>query len=195
MKKWLLVLCFIIILTGCNKIVPRLDVNKRIYNTFANLQSYEADIKVTTYSNSNSNTFETKQYYRYPEQMRSETDGIITIINNGHATVKNFAADTPLKIEQISSDENDFLFLHCFFNAYYKNEDTIAVPNSDRSDIITLTAETGLSNPYRKTVELKLNTDTMQPVSLETKGKDGKTYIKIEYISFKPNITLSDDLF
>lgn len=195
MKKLIIPCLLVLLISGCGKIAPQLDVNKKIYNTFSNMQGYEAVLKVNTVSNTNNNTFDTKQYYKYPDKMRSETDGVVTIMEGGRATVQNTAVGQPLKIEQIPSDESDYMFLQNFFAAYYRNEETSAVVNSDKSNIITLQVDTGLSNPYRSSAELKMDTGTMKPISMELKGKDGKTYVKIEYVSFQINQNLGDSLF
>ena len=91
MKKLIIPCLLVLLISGCGKIAPQLDVNKKIYNTFSNMQGYEAVLKVNTVSNTNNNTFDTKQYYKYPDKMRSETDGVVTIMEGGRATVQNTA--------------------------------------------------------------------------------------------------------
>ena len=98
MKKLIIPCLLVLLISGCGKIAPQLDVNKKIYNTFSNMQGYEAVLKVNTVSNTNNNTFDTKQYYKYPDKMRSETDGVVTIMEGGRATVQNTAVGQPLKM-------------------------------------------------------------------------------------------------
>lgn len=195
MKKTALILMLTIIMCGCSKITAPLDVNSKIYTTFSNMQSYEASIKVTIFSNNTKNTYDTLQYYKYPDKMRSETDGMVNIINGVNAYIKNTANSQPLKIEQIAADENDFMYLQNFFAEYYKNEAAAATVSEDQQDTVVLSIETGLKNPYRTNVELVLNSSNMQPVSMEIKGKDNKVYTRIDYLSFTINSQLSDDLF
>ncbi len=195
MKKAIIPLMIItLFLSGCNKpIVPQLDTSKKIYNTFSNMQGYEAVIKLSVFSNNTNNTYDIQQYYKYPDKMRSETGSIVTVVNGDNVAVKNAQATAPLMLQQLS-EENDYMFLNNFFAAYYKNEETTASVASDNSNIVKLEMDTGLSNPYKSTARLTVNTDNMQPLSMEILGKDGKAYIKIEYLSFK--ITdVADDLF
>ncbi len=195
MKKALIpLMIMMLILGGCSKpAMPQLDTSKRIYNTFSQMQGYEAVIKLSVFSNNTSNTYDIHQYYKYPGKMRSETGSIVTVVNGGNVAVKNAQATAPLMLQQLS-EENDYMFLNNFFAAYYKNEETTARVSSENSDIVTLEADTGLSNPYKSTARLTVNSANMMPVSMEILGKDGKAYVKIEYLSFK--LTLPpDELF
>ena len=197
MKKALIpLMIMMLILGGCSKpAMPQLDTSKRIYNTFAGMQSYSAIVRLTTYSNNNTNTYEMKQYYKTPDKMRSESGGVITVINGERATIKGNGASSPLKMERLGVEDSDFMFLQNFFEAYYRNEDTVASVSADDSELVTLSVDTGLSNQYKAEAKLVLDTAQMKPVSLEIKGRDGKTYSKIEYTEFKINPELGDELF
>ncbi len=195
MKKALIPLMIMLfVFTGCDKaVIPKLDTAKRIYTTFSDMQGYEAVIKLSVFSNNTNNTYEVKQFYKYPDMMRSETGSITTVVNGGNVSVRNADATAPLLLQQLG-DENDYMFLNSFFAAYYKNEETSARVAGDTSNIVTLEVETGLSNPYRKTARLTIDAGSMTPLSMEISGKDGKTYVRIEYLSFK--ITdVPEDLF
>ena len=195
MKKIILPIILMMALTACSVVRPELDTSRKIYNTFAGMQSYSAIVRLTTYSNNNTNTYEMKQYYKIPDKMRSESGGIITVINGERAIIKGNGTSSPLKFERLGVEDIDFMFLQNFFEAYYQGEDTVASVSADNSELVTLNVDTGLSNQYKAEVKLVLNTAQMKPVSLEIKGRDGKTYSKIEYTEFKINPELGDELF
>ncbi|MBR2471500.1 MAG: hypothetical protein IKB55_02335 [Clostridia bacterium] len=195
MKKIILPVILMMLLTACQAVRPELDTSRKIYNTFAGMQGYSAIVHLTTYSNNNSNTYEMKQYYKSPDKMRSETGGVITVINGDSAMVKGSGTSSPFKLERLNIDEGDFMFLQNFFEAYYRNELTEASVSADDDRLVTLSVDTGLSNQYKARAQLVLDTVKMQPVSLEIKGSDGKTYSKIEYTEFKINPELGDELF
>ncbi len=195
MKKIILPLILMMLLTACSGVSPQLDVSKKIYNTFAGMQSYSAIIQLTTYSNNNTNTYEIKQYYKTPNKMRSESGGVITVISDQNAVIRSENASSPLKMERLGVEDSDYMFLQNFFAAYYRNEDTAASVSNDNSNIVSLNVDTGLSNKYKAQAQLILNTATMKPISLTIKGKDGKTYSKLEYTEFKINPELGDELF
>ncbi len=195
MKKIILPVILMIVCSACSVMRPELDTSKRIYNTFAGMQSYSAIVRLTTYSNNNTNTYEMKQYYKSPDKMRSESGGVITVINGDFAIVKGNGTSSPFKLERLDIDEGDFMFLQNFFEAYYRNEDVTASVSSSDDEVVTLTVDTGLSNHYKAEAKLMLDTVQMKPLCLEIKGRDGKTYSKIEYTEFKINPELGDELF
>lgn len=195
MRKIVLCLAIVFVLCGCNKIIPDRDTGKRIYSTFADMQSYHAVLKVTTYSNNSKNTYDTNQFYKYPNKMRSETGEIVTVINGTAASVKNSEGMSPLTVSQISGGENDYMFLCNFFADYYKTESTEALLNSENNGLVMLSINTELESPYKNLAELTIDANSMKPVYLEIKGKDGKTYIHIDYIEFEINPALDDSMF
>ena len=195
MKKIILPVILMIVFAACSVVRPELDTSKRIYNTFAGMQSYSAIVRLTTYSNNNTNTYEIKQYYKSPDKMRSESGGVITVINGESAIIKGSGTSSAFKLERLGVEDGDFMFLQNFFEAYYRGEDTAASVSADNSELVTLSVDTGLSNQYKAEARLVLDTAQMKPLCLEIKGRDGKTYSKLEYTEFKINPELGDELF
>lgn len=194
MKK-IICIVLLLMLTGCEKIsFPRPDTSKTIYETFSEMSSYTARIKVFTYSNSNENTYEITQYYSYPEKYRSECGDNITIINKEKASV-SYGTKSEKEIFDNLSDEQNFMYLNSFFDKYYRDEKSTAKSSSKNDKLVTLSVDTGLENKYKNRAELILNTRDMVPVSLKLTDKNGKVYTKIEYISFSINPELNSNLF
>ena len=196
MKKTALAMVLLVcLLCGCGK-MPTADVNKRCYDTFSGMTSFMAEIRVTSNSNNNSTEYTATQYYKSPDRMRTESQELITVVNDRSMCVKNAATGQIVRAEQLPATDVDYMFLQNVISAYYQGEETTAAMESgDETEILTLTAETGLSNPYKAVAELKIRAADMMPLSLEIKGRDGKTYTEIEYLSFEINKDISDEIF
>ncbi len=189
------VLLTLFLFCGCSKL-PTMDVNKRCYETFADMTSFTAEIKVTANSNTNSTEYTAVQYYKSPDKMRTESQDLISVVNGRSMCVKNAASGQIVRAEQLPKTDVDYMFLHNVISAYYQGEETTAAMDSEKNEeILTLTVETGLSNPYKAVAELKISAEDMMPLSLEIKGRDGKTYTEIEYLSFKINEDIPNEIF
>lgn len=189
------ILLITILLCGCSKL-PTADVNKRCYDTFSNMNSFLAEVKVISHSNTNSTEYTATQYYKAPDKMRSESQDLVSIVNGRSMCVKNAASGQIVRAEQLPKTDVDFMFLQNVISAYYQGEETTAAMDSqDNSEVLTLTVQTGLANPYKAVAELKIRADDMMPLTLEIKGRDGKTYTEIEYLSFKINEDIPDEIF
>ena len=116
-------------------------------------------------------------------------------INITSAIIKGSGTSSAFKLERLGVEDGDFMFLQNFFEAYYRGEDTAASVSADNSELVTLSVDTGLSNQYKAEARLVLDTAQMKPLCLEIKGRDGKTYSKLEYTEFKINPELGDELF
>lgn len=194
MKKiFAIVLVMALCLTGCSK-TPSADVNKRCYDTFSNMTSFSAEIKVISYSNTNTTEYTAVQYYKAPDKMRTESNELVSIVSDRSMCVKNAETGQIIRAEQLSKSDIDYMFINNVISAYYQGEVSTA-KTENRQDILTLNVETGLANPYKAFAEVKIRTEDMMPISLEIKGRDGKTYTEIQYISFEINKDISDEIF
>ncbi|MFA7636937.1 MAG: hypothetical protein WCX81_04150 [Monoglobales bacterium] len=196
MKRIIFATVFIaLILCGCSKL-PTADVNKRCYDTFSEMNSFVAEVKVTSYSNTNNTEYTATQYFKAPDKMRTESQDLITIVTDRSMCVKNAATGQIVRAEQLPAGDMDYMFLQNIISAYYQGEETTAAMKSQKdTEILTLTVDTGLANPYKATAELKIRAHDMMPLSLEIKGRDGKTYTEIEYLSFEIDKEVADEIF
>ena len=96
----------------------------------------------------------------------------------------------------MAEGELNYLFVSSFFEAYFKSEKTsLTVSGGNDDRVITLRAETGLENPYRKAVTLRADTKTLKPISLEILGEDQKVYAAVHFKSFTLNPKLDPAIF
>ena len=197
-----MVLMIIAVFCSCSKSNVGYDVHKKIYDTYQSLPGYEAEAEITSYSNHSENTYSVKQYYKYPGMTRTENTapeslaGIVTVVNGDTAKVISPSEDHPIQISGISSGDMDYLFVSSFFQLYYKSEETsIRTSTAEGGNVVVLTTETGSSNPYRKNIALTIDSKTLNPVSMEIIGNDMKTYIKVDYTSFRVNGEIDPALF
>lgn len=178
------------------------DVYERLYKAYNNMVSYEAEVEITSYSNHSENVYAAKQYFREPNQMRSEilspptVAGVQTIINGDSVRISQPESGGELLVSGMKNGESDYLFLNTFFERYYQSEKaTVGVSNTAEGEMILLETETGLSNPYRAGMRLKVSSKTLNPIQMDILGKDGEVYMTVLYRSFSPNLPLTDDLF
>lgn len=197
-----MVLMIMVILCGCEKSNVGYDVHKKIYDTYQSLPGYVAQAEITSYSNHSENTYQVKQYYQYPGMTRTENiapdtlAGVVTIVNGDNAKVVSPMEENPIHVSGISSGDMDYLFVSSFFQLYYKSEETsIRTSTAEGGNTVVLSAETGSSNPYRKSIALTIDSKTLNPVSMEIMGEDLKTYIKVTYTSFEVVQDLDPALF
>ena len=128
--------------------------------------------------------------------MRSESQDLITIVTGRSMCVKNAATGQIVRAEQLPASNVDYMFLQNVISTYYQGEETTAAMESEKeAQVLTLEVETGLANPYKAIAEVKIRADDMMPISLEIKGRDGKTYTLIEYLSFEINKDVADEIF
>ncbi len=178
------------------------DVYERLYQAYNNLSSYEAEVEITSFSNHSENVYVAKQSYLEPDKMRSEVisppavAGVQTVINGDQAQILQPESGGNLTLSQLKNEESNVLFLNTFFALYYQSESTsIHVSNTAEGEMIVLETETGLSNPYRNSMRLKVSSKTLNPIQLDILGKDGEVYMTVVYQSFNPNITIDENLF
>lgn len=199
-KKMLLVLMITFLLTGCNKIATY-NVYENLYNCYSGMYSYKAEVAVTSYSNNSENKYTLTQFYKAPDKQRIEyvsekgTKDITLIDGEKGKIISDFSA-APYELTELDVKEKDYLMLNTFFDIYYSSEETAVKTSGGKKDgKITLSAETGSSNPYKKSVELTVNSQTLNPIKMTVKNSKGKPTLCVEYISFQLNPQLNDELF
>lgn len=195
MKKTVFfVLAVCLVLCSCGKSLVGKDISDRVYSKFAEMKSYRAEVKITTFSNKSQNTYEGVQNYKFPGKMRSESGDIVTVVNGQTAMITNPQGENPIKLPQIADEGKDFMFLHTFFDAYYNGMATDMRKTDEKGGQVTLCAKTGLDNPYKQYAELTLDEKTLTPLFFEIKY-DGKVSVRIDYTNFELNNNPDDLLF
>ena len=178
------------------------DVYERLYQAYNSMVSYEAEVEGTSFSNHSKNVYVAKQYFKDPGKMRSDVlspqpvEGVQTVINGDRAQILQPGSGGNLTLSELKNGDSNFLFLNTFFSLYYKSESTsVSVNNTAEGEMIVLETETGLSNPYRSNMRLKVSSKTLNPVQMDILGKDGEVYMTVIYKSFTPNKPMEDSLF
>lgn len=190
----------IMLLAGCGTSVNKYNVYERLYAAYSTIQSFKAEVSVTSYSNNSENKYTLLQYYKYPDKQRSEYvsdngGGSITVINGNQGKIFNGNND-PVILDALEVSDQNYMLLSTFFERYYASEETVvSVSGSEDNGTITLEAETGLSHPYRKSMKLVVNTKDLKPISMTVYGYDEKPSLLVEYNSFELNAQIDDSIF
>ena len=203
-SKTALVLMITFLFTGCSEI-NTYNAYENLYNCYSNMHAYKAEVAVTSYSNNSENKYTLMQYYKAPNKQRteyvSEKGGSnITVINGENGKIISDYSTVPFILSSSDIEEKDYLMLSTFFDIYYASEETSVKVSAkktgdDKNGKITLSAETGSDNPYKKTVELVVNTSTLDPIKMTVKDEKGKPSLCVEYLTFELNPQIEDSIF
>ena len=199
-KKMSLVLMIICLFTGCGE-MKGYNVYEKVYSTYKNMASYAAEVEVTSYSNNSENKYSLTQYYKSPDKQRSEYTAEVggsnvTVINGNDGKLITGDTMAEIELDEAAVKEKNYLMLNTFFEIYYSSEETaVTTSGNDNSGNIKLSAETGSSNPYRKKIELIIDSKTIKPVKMTVYDDKNKPSLCIEYVSFELNKNIDDAIF
>ncbi len=199
-KKMSLVLMIICLFTGCGK-MKGYNVYERVYLTYKNMESFTAEVEVTSYSNNSENKYTLTQYYKSPDKQRSEYSSEIggsnvTVINGGKGKLVSGETNAEIELDSAALKEKNYLMLSTFFENYFSSEETaVLTSGNEKKGNIRLSAETGSSNPYRKKIELLIDSKTLKPLKMTVYDDKNKPSLCIEYIKFEINKNTDENIF
>ncbi len=199
-KKTALVLMISFLLAGCSKI-NTYSVYEKLYNCYNGMHAFKADVAVTSFSNNSENKYTLTQYYKAPGMKRieyiSEKGGSnVTLINGDKGKIISDYTTEPYELSDLDVEEKDYLMLNTFFDVYYSSEETSVKTSGGKKDgQLILSAETGISNPYKQSIELVVDSKTLNPIKMTVKNDKGKPTLCVEYIKFQLNPQLEDTIF
>ncbi len=196
--KSLLIGCIVgvTLLTGCGMSQSETMDQEDMKAYFDALESYEAKVQVTFFSNKNENTYlvahQVQKDGKYRMEIKEPSQFLgATTISDGNTVIQTDpsiggsvkAKDTPVR---------DALFLYEFAENFAKGQGSYAV---DADGLATVKV------PYESTMEkissacLMFNTATRQPERLEIYDSKGEVSIRMIFESFEPNKVFDASLF
>ncbi len=158
---------------------------------------YEADIKVTVYSNKNTNNYYMHQIVNHKVSRciinePEEINGLNIELNNGKLFIKNEKYNIEKVYENYSEVLNNSLFLNTFsddcINNGYKlkeSEENEVNNNENKDEIIIETILENNKNTYIKYKELYVDINNRIPKKLIIKDDKQKIYTSIIYNNVK----------
>lgn len=204
-KKWKILLqiamfgCMmgsVIGLSGCSAKGGTLS-EKEIREALNTLECYQAEVRITFYSNKGENVYELLQQadqlgrYRM-EILTPDTYKGITTICDGE-NVLQVDPDTGASVSAKESPIRSNLMLFGFLKAFAADDNPHMewLPGSEE---VMMTANLSENHGIRK-MELTLDTRAAIPRMLDLKDAQGQLLIRIEYQSFEGNTELPESLF
>lgn len=203
-KKWkkLLKICLVgcivemVALSGCGAAGQEIMDEEGIRSYLDSLESYEAQISVTFYSNKNENTYLVRQQaqkdgkYRMEILEPAEFSGVTTL-SDGQSVMQTDpsirgmvkAKNTPIRAT---------LLLHTFIKNYTPGDGTFS---QDEEGTAVMKAAYSSGTDKAASGVLRFNTATRQPESLEILDRAGNVSLRILYRSFEANKELAPELF
>ena len=189
-----------LVFSACSR-ADNYNVYEKVYNCYNGMHAFRAEVAVTSYSNNSENKYTLTQYYKAPDKKRSEYvsevgGSNVTVINGNKGKIFSDYSSAPVELDIGHIEEKDYLMLSTFFDIYYSSEETsVKTSGGENKGSITLYAETGSNNPYRKNVELVIDTKTLNPVKMTVLDTNGKPAICVEYLKFELNPQIEDSIF
>lgn len=200
LKLLLSVLMITCLLAGC-KGMKGYNVYEKLYSLYGTMTSYIAQVDVTSFSNNSENKYAMMLYYKSPDKQRAEyfsDNGTsnVTIINGNNAKLISDFAQTELSLDEETIKEKNYLMPHTFFEIYYSSEETsVETFGSASGGTTKLCAKTGESNPYKNSIEILIDNETLKPIKMTILDFDNKPSLCIEYKEFEFNPELDNNIF
>ena len=196
MKKYIFLILFLILIFAIfyyknfingNNIISK-NQEEIIESILSENVNYNAEMKVTVYSNKNEHIYKLKQEekdnYSYQKVISSgDIEGLLIEIKENKLYIKN----TKLKLEKIYEDykevTNDYLFLRTFGKEYKESSEN--VKKFEENEEIVVKMELKNSNKYIKYKELYIDKNTGYPKKLIIKNSDKQVIVCIEYTNIE----------
>lgn len=206
-KKWKILLQIAMIgcmmgsvigLSGCSARGHALTY-KEIEAALLALENYQAQVRITFYSNQGENVYELLQYadaqgrYRMEIQNPEIYQGVTTICDG--ESVVQMDPEIGASVEAKETPVRDNLILFGFLDIY-RSDSTHQYegPQTEGMNIVKLAAVQPESQIIRQ-LELTLDADSMIPQTLDLKDAQGQLLIRIEYLTFEGNTEIPESLF
>lgn len=178
MKKIIIILCSILVLSSCSHKKQTKDINEILMS----LKNYTCSIQIESFSNKNTITYKATQTYQYPDNYLIEfNDADKTTIsyktNNLYISSENLNIFTEIKNYQ-NINQNP-LFLSYFLNTYFNIPKENILTNTLKEVSIILPT----NNPYMNKATLKLENNI--PISITYFDKNETPKVNIIYNEFK----------
>lgn len=205
-KKCLQIWCsgcmiiMVMLMTACGLVgdaQPQIADEESALAFLDSLESYEAQVAITFYSNKGENTYMVNQKARVGGQFRLEitepagVQGVLTICD-GQRTVQTDPS-IGAEVEAKPTPVRDALLLYRFLDAYHENSGTCE-EGADGNSLV-LTASYGVGHKKIVTGKLTLKKGEGTPLTLEITDENGSPAIRMTYQSFQINPELTDDSF
>ena len=205
-KKWKIGLqncvigCMIwvmVLMTGCGRdSVPEVVDEESAVAMLQGLDSYEAQVKITFFSNKGENTYVVNQRAKATGEYRMEIleptnfAGVLTICDGSRVVQTDPTIGG--QVEAKHTPVRDALFLYSFLDAYLQNGTGLTEGEND-----TLVMSAAYPGEHRKIVsaELRLAKGSGLPLSLVISDDEGNPSLHMTFLNFQVNPEWEEDHF
>ncbi len=201
--------CIAVMLTGilmisfaACKSAGRHDAYKEIYKRYNNMESYYAEVEITSRNDRSENVYHVRQFYKAPDMYSMVVDGPEEIagsgyvFKNGEVKVKSGFGKSEI-LDIYSPDERGSSCIADFFAEYYKSEETMVAATGGVTGNATTVMNCQLSgkNVNLFSQSLWIENKTFLPIKLETYDVNNNVVVTVNYNEFKLNCDLEDSFF
>lgn len=177
MKKTIIILSFLFILTSCSMEKKATNVN----DILLSIKNYSCSMKIESFSNKNTLIYSATQTYQYPDNYSikfDDNDNTIISYNNDSLSISSTKLNILKNITNYENINQNPLFLSYFLNTYFNvSPENILTSTLDEVSILLPS-----NNPYLYKATLKLENRT--PISITYFDMNGIPKVNIIYNEF-----------
>ncbi|MBE7011184.1 MAG: hypothetical protein E7415_00755 [Ruminococcaceae bacterium] len=196
MKKGIIVLTVILMMTliSCGK--NNHSDYSEIYESFSNIENYCAVVDVTVSGDEKASEYRARQYYVAPDLYRLDfiSEGMedISCVLNGEKLHFKGPDGKVTEFEKYIPEEKYYIFITDFMERYVKSE---TAKSYRRGNKTVLELEESGENPQRASMKLYINNRTRLPDKLQTFNEKGEKVMEAEFSDFKMNTKIDKKIF
>lgn len=203
MKSKLCIVFFVMVLlmTGCSEKTDE-EIFYKAQKQMVDMKTYICTADITIYGNKTPIKYTAKQWYKEPNKYKIEVispenlEGKVTIYNGKRAWVSHPRIGQEWLMEDFSSTIEQKFFLGYFLNNFLSTENPqLTRETVDDKEYILIGAEIPGNHPYFTKERLWFDIKKYYPRRLQVLDTNDNVIINVEYIDFKFNENLDDNIF
>lgn len=196
MKKSIIVLTVILMMTlfSCGK-NSHSDYSE-IYESFSNIENYYATVEVTVKGNEGESKYKARQYYVSPDLYRMDfvSEGMedVSCVLKGNRLYYKGPNGEITEFDKYVPEEKYYIFLTDFMERYIKSE---TAKSGSKADETVLELKESNEKPHRASMKFYINNKNYEPKKLETYNDKGEKVIEAKFSGFKKNTKIDKKIF
>lgn len=200
-KSWIIVFVMILLMTGCSEKTDE-EIFYKAQKRMIDMETYVCTADITIYGNKSPVKYTAKQWYKAPNKHKIEIvgpeslKGKTTIYNGKRAWVSHPRIGQEWLMEDFSTAIEQKFFLGYFLSNFLNTENAkLSRETVDKNEYILIGAEIPGNHPYFSQEKLWFDVNKYYPHKLQVLDINDNIIINVEYIDFKFNENLDDNIF
>ena len=191
------------LLCGCGEVMIRSeDIHERIYKTYRQLKTYQANVTITVTSNKTTKDYVMNQWYKHPNQYKTvllepeEFSGLATVYKDEKVVTVHPDTQGAFILHNYTPVDKGHLFLTDFFEIYYKSQETsMQTFFQGQAKYTVLNADIPGWHPHRFSQAMWIDNETCLPFKMEIYDDKNKPVITVVYEDIQLNVPIEEEMF